>query len=228
MPVFALTNEIAFPHPSLATPQGLLAVGGDLSPERLLLAYRMGIFPWYNEGDPILWWSPSPRLILYPADIHASRSLLRSIRRESFSVTFDQDFGGVIRACAAARRRDEGTWLLPEMIEAYERLHHMGYAHSVETRKDGELSGGLYGISLGRCFFGESMFFCRPDASKTALVALAAFLSSRGFSFIDCQQNTAHLRRMGARPVSRRRFLELLNEAVKAPTLKGNWGRMEG
>lgn len=227
MPVYALSEELMFPHPGLASRNGLLAVGGDLSVERLLLAYSLGIFPWYNEGDPILWWSPSPRLIIVPKSIHVPRSLIKSMKRQCFSVTFDRAFEDVINGCASSGdRAGEGTWLVPEMIEAYMRLHRLGYAHSVETWQDGLLAGGLYGVSLGRCFFGESMFFSLPDASKTALVTLAAFLASRQFSFIDCQQDTPHMRKMGGRTVSRRHFMQMLREAMDTETLMGNWGEL--
>ncbi|MBI5844990.1 MAG: leucyl/phenylalanyl-tRNA--protein transferase [Deltaproteobacteria bacterium] len=227
MPVYALSPELMFPHPGLASRSGLLAVGGDLSAARLLLAYSLGIFPWYNEGDPILWWSPSPRLIIVPKSIHVPRSLIKSMKREHFSVTFDTAFGDVIKACATTGdRAGEGTWLVPEMIAAYENLHRLGYAHSVETWQDGRLAGGLYGVSLGRCFFGESMFFSKPDASKTALVTLAAFLASRNFSFIDCQQDTPHMRKMGGRTVSRRHFMQMLREAMDTETLLVNWGEL--
>lgn len=229
MPVYALGKELLFPHPGLASRNGLLAVGGDLSAERLLLAYSLGIFPWYNLGDPILWWSPSPRLIIIPKNIHVPRSLEKGIRKRGYSVTFDTAFERVINACATVGdRAGEGTWLVPEMIEAYVKLHRLGYAHSVETWRDGELAGGLYGVSLGLCFFGESMFFLQPDASKTALVALAAFLAGRGFLFIDCQQDTPHMRKMGGRTVSRRHFMKLLREAAEGETLLGNWAELAG
>lgn len=229
MPVFALSAEHAFPPPHLATPEGLLAIGGDLSEGRLLAAYRRGIFPWYSEGDPILWWSPDPRLVLYPHEFHTSRSLARLIRRRLFTITFDRDFEAVIRACGEERRLSgEGTWLTEEMIAAYCRLHRSGYAHSVEARSEGGLAGGLYGVALGGCFFGESMFHRVTDASKAALAALVALLTRLGFRLIDCQLTTGHLQRMGAREIPRRRFLSELKQALAAPTLRGSWSGFEG
>ena len=207
MPVFRLTDELIFPHPSLADPGGLLAVGGDLSPGRLLLAYCQGIFPWYSDPSPILWWSPDPRLILFPDEIKISRSLRRVVKKQVFTITIDRAFGEVIRACA--RVRDE-TWITSEMIDAYLTLHELGYAHSFETWYEGSLVGGLYGVALGRAFFGESMFSVMSDASKVALVHLVNFVAGLGFEFIDCQMATAHLKRLGAREIPRREFLDRL------------------
>ena len=179
MPVFQLSEEIAFPSPELAEEDGLLAVGGDLSPERLMLAYALGIFPWFSEGEPILWWSPEPRLVLEPAEIHISKSLRRILRAEKFTVTFDTAFADVIKNCAAiARKKQDGTWITAEMQQAYQELHAYGLAHSVETWYDGELVGGLYGVSLGRIFCGESMFSYQSDASKVALATLCKLLTS--------------------------------------------------
>jgi leucyl/phenylalanyl-tRNA--protein transferase len=224
MPVFALTEEPSFPPPRFATREGLLAVGGDLSERRLLLAYRMGIFPWYSEGEPILWWSPNPRLVLYPKEFRPSRSLLKIIRRGVFTVTGDQCFDEVMSACGRIRRESgEGTWILPEMIEAYGRLHRSGYAHSVEAWREGHLAGGLYGVSLGRCFFGESMFSRVSNASKVALAALVERLDRLGFALIDCQVTTGHLQRLGAREIPRSRYLAELAHALKARTLRGKW-----
>ncbi len=211
MPVYRLTDQFIFPHPSLADPGGLLAVGGDLSPERLLLAYANGIFPWYSDPSPILWWSPDPRLVLFPGELKISRSLRRVIKKQVFTVTMDTSFGEVIRACAQAR--DE-TWITGEMIEAYVALHELGYAHSFETRHEGRLVGGLYGVALGRAFFGESMFSAMSDASKVALVFLVRLLDGLGFEFIDCQTTTEHLKRFGAREVPRKEFLDLLGRAL--------------
>ncbi|MCL5406146.1 MAG: leucyl/phenylalanyl-tRNA--protein transferase [Deltaproteobacteria bacterium] len=211
MPVYRLSDELVFPHPSLADPEGLLAVGGDLSPERLLLAYANGIFPWYSDSDPILWWSPDPRLVLFPAELKISRSLMRTIKKQVFKVTVDGAFGKVIRACARTR---EETWLTAEMIEAYETLHELGFAHSVETFCEDRLVGGLYGVALGRAFFGESMFSVMSDASKVALVCLVQHLSERGFELIDCQMPTEHLKRLGAREIPRKEFLALLRAAL--------------
>jgi leucyl/phenylalanyl-tRNA--protein transferase len=225
VPIFGLSEELVFPPPWLAEPDGLLAVGGDLSEERLVLAYRSGIFPWYEEGQPILWWSPNPRMILLPAELHVSQSLSRIIRKGEFEVTFDKDFPGVIRKCADFRgpRRD-GTWITEDMHRAYIALHRAGYAHSVETRRDGVLVGGLYGVSLGGCFFGESMFSEVPNASKVALAGLVERLEAEGFTLIDCQNHTPHLERMGAKEVFRKDFLELLARGLRARrTRKGSW-----
>ncbi|MGC9195255.1 MAG: leucyl/phenylalanyl-tRNA--protein transferase [Syntrophobacteraceae bacterium] len=210
MPVYRLSDELIFPHPSLADPSGLLAVGGDLSPQRLLLAYAHGIFPWYSQQDPILWWSPDPRLILLPGELKISRSLLRTLKKKVFSATVDAAFGKVIRACAKTR---EETWITGEMIEAYEKLHEMGFAHSVETYFEGRLVGGLYGVALGRAFCGESMFSLVSDASKVALVALVEYLSERGCQLIDCQVPTDHLKSLGAKEIPRKEFLDLLKAA---------------
>lgn len=224
MPVFLLSDKIAFPPPHFATPEGLLAVGGDLSQERLLLAYRMGIFPWYAEGEPILWWSPDPRLMLYPETLHVSRTLKKVLKQKVFTVTMDQAFKEVITACAQVRLQNrEGTWIVDDIRDAYCGLHHSGYAHSVETWTDGRLAGGLYGVSLGRCFFGESMFSRVSNASSVALVALARLLKTLSFDFIDCQVATAHLKRLGACEIPRSRFLKELRHALAAPTLRGRW-----
>lgn len=224
MPVFRLSSRLTFPPPHLAISEGLLAIGGDLTTERLVLAYSQGIFPWYAEDDPILWWSPDPRLILYPADLHVSQSLRRLIRRQPFTISLDRAFDRVIRACAGTRGPDHaGTWIVPEMVAAYERLHEVGLAHSVEAWQDGTLVGGLYGVSLGRVFFGESMFSQVSNASKVALVRLVEMLRQAGFELVDCQVATAHLTRFGAREVSRNRFLEDLHQALKQPTLQGAW-----
>ncbi len=225
MPVYRLSESLVFPSPHDAEPDGLLAVGGDLSPPRLLLAYRHGIFPWYSQDMPILWWSPDPRLVLFPQELKIAKSLERVVRKGRFTVTFDRDFGGVIRACAAVRRRQgEGTWLVPEMILAYSRLHELGYAHSVESWFEGRLVGGLYGVALGRVFFGESMFTTVTDASKVAFVHLVDRLTGWGFEMIDCQVTTRHLQRFGAREVPRSDFLRRLRRAVSVPPHRGAWG----
>lgn len=230
MPVYLLPeNEILFPPPHLARRDGLLALGGDLTPQRLLAAYRLGIFPWYLEGEPILWWSPDPRMVLYPEQLHVARRLRRLIRQGGFEVTLDRDFPAVIRGCADTRfRREKGTWIVSDMVQAYIRLHRLGYAHSVEVWHGGELAGGLYGVSLGRAFFGESMFAQKTDASKAGLVRLVEALSGSGFSLVDCQVVTAHLMQFGARKVSRRRFLSDLEQACEAPTLCGSWTLQDG
>lgn len=219
-----MSRRIEFPPPEQATPDGLLAIGGDLSIDRLLLAYRQGIFPWYSEGDPILWWCPDPRMILVPDEFHVSRSLRRTIKRGTFRITADTAFEAVIDACAkpAGPARDS-TWITREMRRAYIALHEAGYAHSVEAWHDGELAGGLYGVSLGACFFGESMFSKESDASKVALHRLVEFGRRQGWPFIDCQVPNEHLRSLGAREIPRRQFLDTLARAVKQPTLKGRW-----
>ena len=217
MPVFALSDRLSFPPPHLAIKEGLLAVGGDLSVERLLLAYRSGIFPWYSEGEPILWWSPDPRLVLYPDELRISRSLRKVIKRKIFHITFDQDFEAVITGCAEARRSyGEGTWITEEMKSAYINLHRQGYAHSVEVWQDEKLVGGLYGVAVGRAFFGESMFSRVSNASKVAFVSLVEALQKKCFTIIDCQVRTDHLIRFGAREISRKLFLEQLGKAVVA------------
>ncbi|WP_293644842.1 leucyl/phenylalanyl-tRNA--protein transferase [Thiolapillus sp.] len=205
-----------FPDPSLAEkdPDGLLAVGGDLTPERIVQAYRQGIFPWYGDDQPILWWSPDPRMVLFPDDLHVSRSLAKELRRGRFQVTFDLAFDQVIESCAQPRKDEPGTWLMPEMIAAYQELHRLGIAHSVETWHDGELVGGLYGNALGSVFFGESMFSRMSNASKVAFVCLVRSLSRTGYSLVDCQIFTPHLQSLGAGLIPRERFLSLLNDSV--------------
>ena len=211
MPVFALDDELIFPHPSLREPDGLMAVGGDLSAQRLLLAYRWGIFPWYHEGQPILWWWLAPRLMVRPEEVHVSHSVRNVINKKKFSVTFDRDFSTVMQRCGSVSRvGQEGTWIMPEMIEAYTALHHLGYAHSVEVWEDAQLVGGLYGVALGRIFFGESMFAESPNASKVGFVFLAQHLVSLGFLWIDCQQDTPHMRSLGADLVEEEDFMDIL------------------
>jgi len=224
MPVYRLGPDIAFPHPEEADPSGLLAVGGDLRPERLLLAYSMGIFPWYDDRQPILWHSPDPRHVLLPSELAVSRTLRRVLKRAAFEVTLDAAFENVIRACAGGPRRNRaGTWITSDMIDAYCRLFELGFAHSAEAWQDGELAGGLYGVSLGGGFFGESMFTRRSDASKVAFVTLVRQLAAWDFDFIDCQVYTEHLARFGATPWSRRRFLQQLEASLARPTRRGRW-----
>lgn len=216
MPVFRLGSEILFPSPQLAEENGLLAIGGDLSPQRLLFAYSQGIFPWYNAGEPILWWSPMPRCVLLPGDFHLSRSLRQILHRGGYRITIDQAFAAVIRACATSGKRQlSGTWISAEMIVAYEELFSLGYCHSLEVWKGEELVGGLYGVSLGRCFFGESMFHHRPDASKMALYALSQTLFLNSFAMIDMQLPTPHLLSLGGRLLERRAFELLLQEGFE-------------
>ncbi len=224
MTVYRLSRELAFPSPHEADPGGLLAVGGDLGSARILLAYSMGIFPWYSEGEPILWWSPDPRCVLDLDDFHVSRRLRRVLNQGRFRVTFDEDFRGVIRACASVERRgQEGTWITPEMERAYVRLHEAGVAHSVECWLGEDLVGGIYGIALGRGFFGESMFHRETDASKVVVARLVDRLAGWDFHFIDAQVTTSHMLSLGAREVPRALFLEDLEEALRHPTRRGSW-----
>jgi len=208
---------------ALRDPNGLLAMGGDLSLGRLLDAYRHGIFPWFNAGEPILWWSPDPRMVLIPDEIRVTRSLAKRIRNGGFELRMDTCFAEVMAACAAPRGGESGTWISPPMLAAYTRLHQAGYAHSIETWKDDSLVGGLYGVAIGRVFFGESMFSRVPDASKVALVALARQLQRWQFGLIDCQMETAHLASMGARPIPRSDFCSRLEELVNLPHHPGPW-----
>lgn len=229
----ALVDELVrahpFPDPRAADRRGLLAYGGDLEPERLLAAYAQGVFPWYDE-DPILWYSPDPRMLLVPGELRVGRSLAKRVRARPYALTLDRAFGDVIRACATAPRPgQDGTWIGPDMIDAYRRLHALGFAHSVEawappSASDApRLVGGLYGVSLGRAFFGESMFADEPDASKVAFVALVRQLEVWGFDFVDCQVRTAHLARFGARDWPRGEFLAALDRALAAETRRGSW-----
>lgn len=224
MTIFRLSEALAFPPPRLAEKDGLLAVGGDLSQERLLLAYRLGIFPWFLEGEPYLWWSPDPRLVLYPAELVVSKSLKKIIKQNKFHITFDSAFDQVILSCAHVRlKKNQDTWIVQEMIDAYSRLHRSGYAHSVEAWSDDELRGGLYGVALGKCFFGESMFSSKSNASKVAFVHLAEYLKRKSYKFIDCQVSTAHLKRLGAREIPRDDFLKQLEQALLFPTDNRLW-----
>ena len=220
-----LQNATFFPpvETALSDPNGLLAMGGDLSVARLLDAYRHGIFPWFNPGEPILWWSPDPRMVLVPGEVRVTRSLARRLRNGGFELRVDSAFVEVMRACAAPREDDGGTWISPLMIAAYSRLFAAGYAHSVETWRDGQLVGGLYGVAIGRMFYGESMFSREPDASKVALVGLAQQLQRWDFGLIDCQMETPHLASMGARTMPRKAFTARLAELVKLPHLPGPW-----
>ena len=225
MPVFALNDSLTFPPPQLARADGLLAIGGDLSPERLLLAYRLGIFPWYGPGEPLLWWTPDPRLVLFPAELRISRRLERTIRRGKFHVTYDRDFAQVIHLCGETRR-ESGTWLNPQLIEAFCRLHRMGFAHSVECYLGDQLVGGLYGLALDRIFFGESMFSLVSDSSKVALAGLVEKLTARNYVAIDCQVRTNHLLSMGAREISRDHFLGVLREEIHIVAPDDPWDKL--
>jgi leucyl/phenylalanyl-tRNA--protein transferase len=216
------------PFPPIGTalrePNGLLAAGGDLSPERIIDAYRQGIYPWYSRGQPLLWWSPDPRMVLYVNEYRRSRSLAKRIRRGDFEVRVDTAFDQVIGACAnVVRDSQNGTWITGEMAAAYRRLHALGYAHSVEAWRDGELVGGLYGLALGRVFFGESMFSHESDASKVALAALVSLLAAQKVPMIDCQQETEHLASMGARPIPRREFARALAELIHSNAAPADW-----
>ena len=212
-----LTSELTFPPLATALTEkdganGLLAAGGDLSPQRLLAAYRRGIFPWYSAGDPLLWWSPDPRMVLIPEQLKISRSLARTLRQAPYEVRLDTAFADVIKACAKAPRDGQnGTWISSEMQSAYSELHRLGYAHSVETWRGGSLVGGLYGVALGQAFFGESMFSHVTDASKIALAHLCALLQQKSFGIIDCQMETNHLSSLGASPISRTEFATMLD-----------------
>jgi leucyl/phenylalanyl-tRNA--protein transferase len=208
---------------ALKSPNGLLCAGADLSPERLVEAYSRGVFPWFSEGDPILWWSPDPRMVLFPSELKVSRSLRKTLARGTYETRFDSKFETVMRACAEPRAGGAGTWIVPEMVAAYARLHERGFAHSVESWSGGELAGGLYGVSLGRVFFGESMFARATDASKVALVALVERLRSEGCTLIDCQQATAHLASLGAREIPRREFVRRLQESIQYPPTGRRW-----
>jgi len=218
----------AAPFPALDTaltePNGLLAAGADLSPARLVAAYRRGIFPWFSDGQPILWWSPDPRMVLFIHEFRQTRSLAKRVRAQTFEVRFDTDFRAVIEACSATPREgQDGTWITAEIVDAYCELHRLGYAHSVESWQDGCLVGGLYGILLDRMFFGESMFARATDASKVALAALVARLQRLGVPLIDCQQETGHLRSMGARPIPRAAFAAHLADLIHSDAPAGPW-----
>jgi len=216
MPIYRLTRKLAFPNPSSAEDDGLLAVGGDLSVERLVLAYSLGIFPWYSEDQPILWWSPDPRLVLFPEELRVSKTLRQTLRKGVYRVTYNQAFDAVIRGCANAKRKgDAGTWITDEMIDAYIRLHQSGWAHSVEAWDGDELAGGLYGVMIGRAFFGESMFAIKTDASKVAFVECVGNLAKKGIELIDCQVSTEHLKSFGAKEIPRDEFAKRLHQALK-------------
>ena len=208
---------------ALTEPNGLLAAGGDLSPPRLIEAYAHGIFPWFSEGDPLLWWSPDPRMVLFVDELHLTRSLRRTVRSRRFTVTFDRAFPDVMLGCAEPRRDDAGTWITPAMVHAYTTLAQAGYAHSVESWAGDALAGGLYGVAIGRMFFGESMFARQSDASKMALVHLVRQLRRWGFRLIDCQMSTAHLASMGAREIPRAMFLREVRRLVHEPPVAGPW-----
>lgn len=221
-----LPEDAAFPRleTALTEPNGLLAAGGDLSPRRMIAAYRRGIFPWYSAGEPILWWSPDPRMVLFPEEFKVSRSLAKTLRNASYEVRLDTAFSSVVQACAGKPRAGQsGTWITPEMQAAYCLLHLLGYAHSVETWIEGKLAGGLYGIAIGRAFYGESMFSDARDASKIALAHLCFHLKRRGFGIIDCQMETDHLASLGARPIPRCDFAARLEDLCARGDAPGRW-----
>lgn len=224
MTIYRLGDDLAFPPPSHAEASGLLAVGGDLSPERLMLAYSSGIFPWPLTAEPLLWFSPDPRMVLLPDELRVGRSLRKRMRQRPFEIRFDTAFGEVVRCCAEVQREGEsGTWITGAMKDAYVELHHLGFAHSAEAFCDGALVGGLYGVGVGRCFAGESMFAVAPDASKIAFVVLVRHLQHWGYRLIDCQVHTDHLERFGAREWPRSRFLDALGDALKDEGRLGPW-----
>jgi len=225
MPIFQLSGELIFPPPRLANEDGLLAVGGDLTIERLLLAYQKGIFPWYNEGEPILWWTPNPRCVLFPSDFKVSKSLKQLIRKQKYNVTFDVSFSQVISSCKSITRKgQEGTWITQKVKNAYTELHRLGYAHSVEVwNESNKLVGGLYGLSLGSLFFGESMFSAEPNTSKIALYYLIEKVKAWGFELIDCQVHNQHLESLGASMISRHKFEQYLENGLNKKTKLNKW-----
>lgn len=228
MPIYALSDDLIFPDPNLADNDGLLAIGGDLSPERLLLAYQHGIFPWYSEGQPILWWSPNPRMVLFPDQFRRHKNLRKTVNSKKFELRFDSNFEQVINLCSAVPRQEQdGTWITMEMKQAYVNLHKLGYCHSVEVYRHEKLVGGLYGVSIGRAFFGESMFHLETDASKVALWYLVDKINEWDFELIDVQQDTEHLRSLGAHTIDRPKFLTLLDKCVQHPGYVGKWSALK-
>lgn len=224
MPIYLLNDELIFPPPEGASREGVVAAGGDLRPERLLLAYSQGIFPWPHADMPLLWFSPNPRFVLNLSQAHVGTSLRKAIRAQPYEIKLDARFVDVMRGCQhSPRPGQDGTWITDDLIEGYALLHARGFAHSVEAYEDGELVGGLYGVSLGKAFFGESMFASRPDASKIAAVTMFGNLRAWGFHFVDCQVYTDHLARFGAQPVPRTAFLQSLRQALAEPTRRGPW-----
>lgn len=224
MSVFLLENEIYFPPASMAQKDGLLAIGGDLSPERLIEAYKNGIFPWYSEDYPIMWWSPDPRMIMFPKDFKRAKNLRRLVNRGVFEVKFDNNFKNVMIQCANVDRgNQDGTWITQEMIDAYLELYELGIAHSVETYHDGQLVGGLYGLAIGKVFFGESMFYNKSNASKVAFWYLVERLLELDFDIIDAQQQTDHFKSLGGRAIDREKFLTLLKLSVEKPHELKKW-----
>ncbi|TAH17394.1 MAG: leucyl/phenylalanyl-tRNA--protein transferase [Cytophagales bacterium] len=221
---YFLNEKLIFPPVDRADEQGILAIGGDLSAERLLLAYSSGIFPWFSEDDPIIWWSPDPRFVMYPAELNISKSMAQVLRKQLFKITFDTNFRAVITACQQVKREGQsGTWITDDMLEAYCNLHSLGYAHSAEAWQEGRLVGGVYGVSLGKAFFGESMFAHVSNASKTAYITLVQKLQKNNFQIIDCQVYTEHLESLGAVSIPRNLFLEQIGKALAEDTMQGSW-----
>jgi len=220
-------DQFSFPPVETATPDGVLCTGGNLSPGMLLSAYRQGVFPWFNDEDPIVWWSPDPRFVLIPRELHSSATMRKIIKKRRFELRLDTAFAEVIRACSATPRPGQrGTWITGDMIEGYLRLHELGYAHSVEAWQGGKLVGGLYGISLGSAFFGESMFSLEPDASKAAFIPFVWALAEAGFTLVDSQVRTAHVESLGGKSVAREEYLDLLHTALETPDRQGNWAAL--
>lgn len=223
MPIYLLNEKISFP-PVDGAEDGIVAVGGDLSPERLLLAYRLGIFPWFNEEDPIIWHSPEERFILLLDDLHISKSMRRVLNSNKFKITFDTNFAFIIQQCAQVKRKDEdSTWITKEMIDAYSELHHLGFAHSVEVWQDDTIVGGVYGLSLGKCFFAESMFYTATNASKFAIIKLVELLKQKDFHFVDAQVYTEHVETLGAKEIPRGKFMQLLQDGLQHESWIGKW-----
>lgn len=224
MRIHQLSHELKFPSPEEATAEGILAIGGDLRPERLMLAYHQGIFPWYSDETPILWWSPNPRFVLYPDNLKVSKSMKQVLRKNQFKITFDTAFDQVITECQQMPRNDQdGTWITDELKEAYGELHRTGFAHSVEVWEDNELVGGLYGVSLGKVYFGESMFAKRSNASKAGFITLVQAMKKKGIQLIDCQVHTKHLESLGAQDISRKEYLRYLDVLLDFDSLQGSW-----
>ncbi len=224
MPLFRLNADMDFPPPHLAEDSGLLAIGGDLSPQRLIKAYSLGIFPWYAEDDPLLWWFTSPRLVLFPEELHIPQRLGRYWRKSSVKITSDLAFREVITRCRAVRtEKNEETWIHPELIQAYERLHQLGYAHSIECWQGEELVAGLYGVALDKVFFGESMYSGIPCGSQFALVALVKYLQKKRFQIIDCQMTTHHLLRFGAKEIQGQKFQHLIKRHIQTLAPQQKW-----
>ncbi|MCL1833407.1 MAG: leucyl/phenylalanyl-tRNA--protein transferase [Leptospirales bacterium] len=228
MSVYYIDNDPIFPPVEYSNEDGILAVGGDLSPGRLIDAYTNGIFPWYSSETPIIWWSPDPRFVIYPDGIKVSKSMRQVLRKNIFEIRYDTSFRDVIAACGKERKSERGTWITPEMIEAYAALHNLGLAHSIEAWNDGRLAGGLYGVSIGGIFFGESMFSFESNASKAAFIVLGTHLARLGFDLIDSQVYTRHMESLGAFKMDRRDFIDIVKRSVKKETICGNWGRLPG